>query len=122
MPHLSIEMQEYDAMRNEIKKQKEEIKKLEGKLNQLSEDKLRSDAIQLSYKLMEDYMSAIFEKLGFESRFDATHVESNLEHWLGKFWWRSDRIKFTIGATVTEEFRKAFLNIGIITKKENTEQ
>ena len=85
----------------------------------MSESELKAKAVRLSYRLFDNYMATVFEHLGFgEWERGSVIVMDNLEHWIGKDWWNSDRIKVEIGANVTNTFKSAFLSIGIITKEE----
>ena len=76
----------------------------------------------MAYRLFDNYMAAVFRHLGFDQwRTDTVIIRDNLEHWIGKDWWGSDRISFELGANVTTQFKTAFLSIGIITKDEKSD-
>lgn len=115
---IEIEYAEVENLKRQIERQEKEIKTLETELKSLDKNKLHSDAIELSRQMFNQYVTAIFAKLGFADRGYACGVifEDNLEHWLGKNWYTSDRLRITFGATVTETFKSAFLSLGIITK------
>ena len=96
-----------------------EVKQLDKRLHGLSEPELNQKAIDLSWVLFISYMETVFEHLGFEKvTWNRTVIKDNLEQWLGKDWWNSDRVKVELGANVTTQFRAAFLSIGVITKEE----
>lgn len=116
---IEIELSEVEALRSQLQRTETEKRQLEEKLKELSETELKAKAVRLSYKLFDNYMATVFEHLGFgEWQRDSVIVRDNLEHWIGKDWWNSDRITIELGANVTTKFKSAFLSIGILTKKE----
>lgn len=115
---IEIELSEVEYLRSELEIRKTEVKELETKLKELSEIELKQRAVSLSWRLLDNYLAAVFTHLGFNNKNDTVIVKENLEHYLGKSWWNSERIKFELGATITTEFRTAFLKIGIIPKEE----
>ncbi len=117
---VEIELEDLEELRNEVQSLRDDIKEQQDKLYNLDENVLKKDAVRLSYKLFNDYMDAIFKHLGFgEWQRDSVIIREDLEHWLGKDWWDSDRITVELGANVTTKFKSAFLAIGILTKKED---
>ena len=119
---IEIELGEVERLKNQLQQREEEVNELETKLKELSETELKQKAVRLSYRLFDNYMAAVFKHLGFEEwTRDSVIVRDNLEHWIGKDWWNSDRITFELGANVTTKFKTAFLSIGILTKKEAEE-
>lgn len=116
---IEIELSEVEALRSQLQNTKDEKRQLEEKLKELSETELKAKAVRLSYRLFDNYMAAVFKHLGFEEwQRESVIVRDNLEHWIGKDWWNSDRITVELGANVTTKFKSAFLSIGILTKKE----
>ena len=116
---IEIELSEVEALRWELQRTQTEKRQLEEKLKELSETELKAKAVGLSYRLFDNYMAAVFKHLGFEEwQRESVIVRDNLEHWIGKDWWNSDRITVELGANVTTKFKSAFLSIGILTKKE----
>ena len=116
---IEIELSEVEALMSQLQIVETEKIQLEEKLKKLSESELKAKAVRLSYRLFDNYMAAVFKHLGFEEwRRDSVIVRDNLEHWIGKDWWNSDRITIELGANVTTKFKTAFLSIGILTKNE----
>ena len=116
---IEIELSEVEALKWELQRTQTEKRQLEEKLKELSETELKAKAVRLSYRLFDNYMAAVFKHLGFEEwQRESVIVRDNLEHWIGKDWWNSDRITVELGANVTTKFKSAFLSIGILTKKE----
>lgn len=117
---IEIALQDVESMRAKIKQLEKEVKDLEDKLQSLSEPALKKEAVKLSWRLFNDYLHATFTHLGFESTNQhPVNTESNLEHWLGKSWYSSARIQFELGAVITNNFKRAFLNIGIVPAENN---
>jgi hypothetical protein len=116
---IEIELSELEEIRSDLKKAEEQKKQLQEKLNGLSEEELKAKAVRLSYRLFDNYMAAVFKHLGFEEDWqrDSVIVKDNLEHWIGKDWWNSDRISVELCATVTTQFKSAFIRIGILPKE-----
>lgn len=120
---IEIELSELEALRSQLQIIETEKRQLEEKLKKLSEPELKQKAVRLSYKLFDNYMATVFKHLGFEEwQRDSVIVRDNLEHWIGKDWWNSDRITVELGANVTTKFKSAFLAIGILTKQEIEEK
>lgn len=116
---IEIELSELEALRSQLQITETEKRQLEGKLKELSESELKAKAVRLSYRLFDNYMAAVFKHLGFgEWQRNSVIVRDNLEHWIGKDWWNSDRITVELEANVTTKFKSAFLSIGILTNKE----
>lgn len=120
---IEIEFQEVERLRDEVRTQAGTIIQLKEELKSLDKKEIENKAVYLSMELFVEYMNLTFEKLGFKGDsmgFDkAVIFPENVNHWLGKQWYKKrDEIKVTLNAFITEEYRKAFLNMGIITKDE----
>lgn len=114
---IEIELQEVEALRRQINELEVANDILKGKLKDLDESDLKDKAIRLSYRLLDNYLAAVFEGLGFTQKYNDSTVivKSDLERYLGKNWWdNKDRIKFELGAEITTEFKRAFLKIGVM--------
>lgn len=116
---IEIEFGEVEILRDTIFKQEEEIKQLKEQLSLLDEKSLQDKAISLSFHLFETYIAAVFQRLGLEPMHgESVRIPDSLNHYLGTEWWRRGRLEIILGANVTSRFKKAFLNLGIITKKD----
>lgn len=94
-------------------------------LSQTSVEENEKKIINLAFLLFENYLQSLFKKLGFlnNGNFQSPILQtSDLNHWIGKRWYNSERIEFVIGANVSNKWRNAFLNIGILTNDEEEEQ
>lgn len=116
---IEIEFEEVESLKKSIEKQKAEIESLENELKSLDNKQLKQDSTDLAKQMFDNVLLKVFEKLGFDKR---TSILDNisfreLEHYNGTNWWQHQDLKVTIGATITNEFKRAFLNMGIKTKQ-----
>jgi hypothetical protein len=112
---IEIEYEDIEKLKKQLVFSQNEVAELKAKMSLLSEDKLKQDAVNLSERLLNDYLATIFDKLGLTTNNRPVNFECGLKAELGSSWWQSERLSVTIGATVTSEFKRAFLNIGVIT-------
>jgi hypothetical protein len=121
---VEIELQELENLRREVRILEDENEKLKRKVEDLNEDVLVRKAVDLSWRLFTSYQNSVFEKLGFDQENIITiETTSDLKKELGQSWWASERLNFNLGAIVTNEYRKAFLKIGVTPKeKESTQE
>jgi hypothetical protein len=118
---IEIDLQELENLRRDVRIFEESNEELKRKFKELNEDELIKKAVDLSWRLFTDYQNSVFEKLGFEQTNVITiETTADLKRELGVSWWNSERLKFNLGAIVTNEYRNAFLRIGVIMKEEET--
>lgn len=111
---IQIEFEEVEAIRRRLEYVEGENNRLEKELAALDQRQLKENAIKLSNTLFNEYMSAVFKSLGFNAWIDRG-VQFNIHHdMLGKPWQRRDDLEVTVHASVSKEFRSAFLNIGVV--------
>jgi chromosome segregation ATPase len=116
---IEIDIQEFENLRNNLNDAEARNKRLQERLNALDESALKKQAVDLAYRLLNNYLEAIFKKLGFNGTADKPLIiKDNLEHFLGKDWWTSERVEIELGADVTANFKRAFLSIGVIPKEQ----
>jgi hypothetical protein len=119
---VEVELSELESLRSELRKTLEQNQKLEAAYNALSEKELKRNAVKLSYLLFNNYMEAVFKKLGFGDWVrDSVFFRDDLEHYLGKEWWQNERLSVDIQISVSEKFKSAFLQLGVIPKEKDTE-
>lgn len=123
---IEIEFEEVQRLKLENQSQYIKIQELGEQLNSLNPTQLKSDAVGLAMDLFESYISSTFEKLGFEKPegfYDRNVVaECGLQR-LGKTsMFQSDKVQFTIEAKIANDFRRAYLRIGLITNDIEEEQ
>lgn len=113
---IEIELSELESLRRETERYKKECEQLEEKLKSLSEYELKQDAVRLGEKMFSDYMTIVFNKLGFDDwDRSVVTIKDDLQRHLGKSWFMNpDRVDFEIGATVTSKFKRAFIKLGIV--------
>lgn len=117
---IEIEFEAIEALKDQIKKLQSENYALNKELKALDQRKLKGDAVKLAEEMFTTAISGIFEKLGFEK--DSFYNQFNftlLEERLGKRWESSPKLTVQLGATVTAQFRTAFINLGIKPIKED---
>jgi hypothetical protein len=116
---IEIELAEVEQLRKSNQDLQDKLRVLEGEMKELSPDELKKKAIGLAYRLFENYMASTFRHLGFNVNFRAVSIDYDLDHYIGRTWYnKDDRVKMELHAHVTEAFRSAFLNIGIVPKDE----
>lgn len=118
MPKIEIELAEIEKLKCTIERLEEKIQDRENKLKELNEEELKKRAINLGYFLFHSYMASVFKNLGFDQWNKDSVKMPDIDHWLGKRWYNSDRIEMDICVNVSTKFRNALLTIGITDKKE----
>lgn len=114
---IEIELNDLESLRKENQDLKKSNEELKLKLISLNEDELKKHAIGLSRSMFGSVMNRIFTELGFEDSICLSDIDfGELEHYLGKNWWCSEKINVVLGANITNQFRKAYLRIGIKTE------
>ena len=113
---IEIELEEVESLREKVENQSFKIMHLEEELRNLNKEVLTDKAIKLSYYLFENYVRCIFQKLGFNGTpIHPIYMKNNMERLLGKTWYEeSDKIEVELGVEILNDFKKAFLNIGVI--------
>ena len=109
-----IEFEEVEALRKRLAHEEQENERLRKELNALDEKALKDNAIELSEKLFEEYMAAVFKSLGFEE-WSGRGVKHDIPYErIENPWQRRKDLDVTISAYVSKSFRSAFLNIGVV--------
>lgn len=117
---VEVELGEIENLKNQISILKKENQKLSQIIQNLDEKKLKEDAVYLAEKMFVDVINTVFSRLGFAKDESIYYNDFNkLQERLGERWWSSERLDVTMGATITNQFREAFLRLGI--KTENKE-
>ena len=115
---IEIEFEAVESLKREISMLQKDKIELEEKLKSLDESELKKQANDLARKIFGDVMNRIFEELGFEDKTWLNDVDfGNLQHYLGANWWNSERLNIELGVTIINQFKGAFLRMGI--KMEN---
>jgi len=117
---IEIDLDYVEHLKSNIERLEKENRSLSEKISELSETELKKKAVRLSFRLLNKYIETIFTKLGFDQKTSQSVVINyDVNHYLGDRWWESDRIFVTKNASVMNEFRMAYLNIGISTRSES---
>lgn len=124
---IEIELEAIESLKKELEYKDQQIQKLEAELKALDSETLKGQAVDLSKTMFDHYMTTVFRHLGFDNetggwRRGSVEWKENLEHWLGKSWYDSERLEINIGANISKHWRIAFLNLGIKSKSELEEE
>ena len=114
---IEIELEDIELLKEQIKRLQKDKTELETKLNLLDEKALKQQAVDLARKLFGDVMNRVFSELGFEDKTWLNDVDfGKLQHYLGASWWNSEKLEIELGANVSNQFREAYLRMGIKTE------
>lgn len=114
MAKIEIELSEVDKIRADAAHWQREAKALKKELDALDPDALRKEAIRSAERVFHSACARIFSDIGLEYEQDWFGKGWNeMEHWLGSDWTMSDRLVVDIGARVSNQFRGAFIRLGI---------
>jgi hypothetical protein len=116
---VDIELADLEKLKKDLDQAESKNKELETRLASLNEYALKREAVRLADLMFQEYLKAVFQKLGFQIAHRGIDFNSDfLMERLGMPWWK-DTAKWVveIGATVTNEWREAFFRIGIVTKE-----
>lgn len=120
---IEIEFREVERMKNEISSKEKELMVLRAELLKLDAQKLKADSVNLAMDLFESYIKTVFEKLGFNKPNGfynrAIIAECGLQRLGQTSPFDSDKVKFSIEAQIANDFRQAFLRMGLITEEES---
>ena len=115
---IEIEFEAVESLKEQIKRLQKDKNELESKLNSLDEKVLKQQANDLARKIFGDVMNRVFTDLGFEDKTWLNDVDfGNLQHYLGKTWWNSDKLEIQLGANISNQFKGAYLRMGIKTEE-----
>ena len=117
---IKIELEAVEHLKQEILRLSKENAELKIKLKSLDSTLLSNQACELSVKILNNILSRVFSELGFENITDPFSINiGELNHYLGKTWFYSDKLDIELNVLVTQNFRKAFLKMGIKSDNEN---
>jgi hypothetical protein len=121
---IEIELSELEHLKNELSEKNNIIKTIEKELKDLDKEHLTEKAVQLSFKLFDDYLAKVFEKLGFKVSQNKFYLHtSDVSNLINKpYWYNEEKITFELGADITGQFKEAFLKIGVIVDEHKKEQ
>lgn len=129
MPKIEIELYEIEKLNKEIKQLKTERTDLEKKLKPFSINVANKKAVQLSLTLFNQYMGCIFRELGFDNDIELKNgVQQSASIWMRDHEALCNdknihinnpdffEVDTVIGATITNKFKRAFINLTINVK------
>lgn len=114
---VEIELSYIEALKKQINELEKENARMSDELKSLMPEELRKQAGALAIDMLKEINSKVFKELGFDSDpFGDVRFKENVVHFLGEDWFKSDRLYVELGATITTEYKNAFLRLGIKTK------
>lgn len=124
---VEIELNDLEALKLEALNKQSEIVQLKIKLNELDEHTLKQKAVDLSLRLLNDYLQCVFLSLGFDQKDEKNNdtifrgsikYKMPIYHMLDFPWSNEfDRLNIQLGADITRQFRNAYLEIGVTPEK-----
>lgn len=111
---IEINLEDIESLKEQIKILQKDKHELELKLKSLDEEVLKQQALDLANKIFRDVLNRVFIELGFENTILDRDIDfNNLQHYLGQTWWNSERLEIKLGANITNQFKGAYLSMGI---------
>jgi len=115
---IEIELEYVETIKKELDAYKQDNERLRKELSAFDKEKVEGEIKNLADAMFRSAISGVFSKLGFEDISDLRSMcFREIEHWLGKYWWTSEKLDVTIGAQITNKFKGAFLALGVKTEE-----
>lgn len=119
---VEIELADLESLKKQLSDSNALIEKLKYENSQFQKDKLVERAINLSYSFFEDYMKAVFKKLGFNypvSSFMKSNERPAIKYsidfdMLDEKWYQHGKLDIYLSAEITSQFKSAYLNMGVL--------
>jgi hypothetical protein len=115
---IEIELQEVEKLKQTIKVLEEKLTIAEIKLEAFDEKQIDYKIKETAYNLFNNYMGLVFRELGF-GKWNSRYVDFNddVEHWLGKRWYDTDKVSVEVRAVVSNKFKAMLLLLGVKSSK-----
>lgn len=111
---IEIELSDIEKLKTRISTLEKDNENLKKELESLDKKVLKSNAIKLAQSMFSGVLIRVFRELGFNAGMGAHDCSfGSLEQQLGKSWWDNEGLKVELGATITTEFKNAFLHLGV---------
>jgi len=111
---IEIELEYVESLKKDLDAFKKANEDLLKELSAFDKEKVEVEIKNLADAMFRSAISGAFSKLGFEDMSDLRSMcFREIEHWLGKYWWTSEKLDVTIGAQITNKFKGAFLALGV---------
>lgn len=114
---IEIEFEEVERLRSQNTALEDKIAELKNKIQELKPDFLEERAIDLANQMFEEMTTAVFEKLGFDKKVmtfqKSIEFDCAILYKTGNRWWKHKDIQVNIGANISKEYRRAFIQIGL---------
>lgn len=117
--NVTIDSEQLKHLQDTNARQQKEIQELEEKITSLQFDKIEIEIVQYSWMLFEKYIEAVFEKLGFDKdKYKSVIGTHGLKQGYGRTnfdtWFEEEGIYLYLSVDIDNEFKRAFLNLGVI--------
>lgn len=110
---IEIEAEDFLELKEELNRTRRDLNDMRQRLKECDPDLFNQKVHTEAWSLCDKYMSTIFEKLGFETKYNRP-IQWECGFWRGE----SDISKIEgltvdLGANIEGEFRSAYLRLGI---------
>lgn len=125
MAKIQIELDDLNRLQKENENLRIEVQELKDYVRETSERELLKKALNLSFKMMNEYMVEVFDHLGFDNKKyekSAVILHETTDWFVQNTYFNKPRITVTLDARITKEFRTAFIYLGVIPKKVQEEK
>ncbi len=118
---IEIELSEIEALRRDADNARKEVDSLRHQIEYMQKDNLESKAIRLGEYLCNEYLKGIFVALGFTlDGWDRKVVDLPSDYTMEGKWFKEPKnVKVNLSASISEQFKKAFIRVGLDTDKMN---
>ena len=111
---ITVDIKEIELLNQIITELKKENQDLQNQLKIVDPQEMREQAMTLAQNIFISSFEKICEKLGFICSTNMFDIDfKQLESRLGKKWWESEKLDIKVGATLTTEFKNAFIRMGV---------
>ena len=111
---VTVDIKEIELLNQIITELKKENQDLQNQLKFVNTQEMRKQAITLAENMFISSFEKVCEKLGFKCSTNMFDIDfRQLESRLGKNWWESEKLDIKVGATLTTEFKTAFIRLGV---------
>lgn len=111
---ITVDIKEIELLNQIITELKKENQDLQNQLKIVDPQEMREQAMTLAQNIFISSFEKICEKLGFICSTNMFDIDfKQLESRLGKKWWESEKLDIKVGATLTTDFKNAFIRMGV---------
>ena len=113
---VEVEYYEIENLQKENAELRKENQELNERLNMFNPDQLEKEQIELAQAMFTSVLERVFIDIGYTSSLKEPNIDfTYLQYKLGKQWYDSPKLDITVGASISNKFKKAFIDLGIDT-------